>query len=46
MKRFTLLPAVEAPPDDFPLFGFSVFFDVFPPLGKGHEGQQGDDDTF
>jgi hypothetical protein len=26
-------------------FGFSVFFDVFPAFGKGHDGQQGDNDN-
>jgi hypothetical protein len=29
-----------------PFLGFSVFFDVFPPFGKGHDGQQGDNDNF
>jgi hypothetical protein len=27
-------------------FGFSVPFDVFPPFGEGHNGQEGDNDTF
>jgi hypothetical protein len=26
--------------------GFSVFLDVFPAFGEGHDGQQGDNDDF